>query len=360
MQSLTAASAAAYLTDRGWIAAGEPAVVRELAGGVSNVVLLVERPAGERFVMKQALPRLRVEQEWLCSIERIWREVAVLRLCGRLLGDREQETGDRGQGVVVRVPRLLFEDRENYCFAMTAAPAEHRTWKELLLAGQVDATIAAACGRLLGQLHARSWNDAEIARQLDDRTFFRDLRISPYYDRIAAVHPDLAGQIQHVSDSIWQHRCCLVHGDFSPKNLLVAGNELWLIDCEVGHFGDPAFDLGFFLTHLVLKSFVAGLQAADYLALIDVFCRSYDAELLPAAGAKELDQLWQRTIGALAGCLLARVDGKSPVDYLTPPLAEAIRKTARDLLGEPRPDFDDLLARVRSAAQAAAPRSPSS
>jgi aminoglycoside phosphotransferase (APT) family kinase protein len=366
MLSLTAASAPDYLQARGLAAPGESLTVRELSGGVSNVVLLVEKPGGERFVLKQALPRLRVEQEWLCSIERIWREVEVLRLCGRLMresGVTGQESGVRGQGardIEVRLPEVLFEDRENYCFAMTAAPAEHRTWKELLLAGQAETTIAAACGRLLGKLHARSWMDAEVARQLDDRTFFLDLRISPYYDRIREVHPDLAGSIRRVSHSIWKHRRCLVHGDFSPKNLLVAVNELWLIDFEVGHYGDPAFDLGFFLTHLVLKAFVAGVHAAKYLDLIDAFRRTYDAELLPAAGQAERSALWQRTIGALAGCLLARVDGKSPVDYLTPRLALAVRYTSRDLLRKPPGDFDELLARVIAAAQAVAPRSPPS
>ncbi len=357
--TLSAATAADYLMSRGRVPAGVPLRVRELAGGVSNVVLLVDRAGGERLVLKQALPRLRVEQEWLCSIERIWREVEVLRLCGALLAataDREPETGK----ITLRIPQVLFEDRENYCFGMTAAPAEHRTWKELLLTGEAETPIAAACGRLLGTLHAGSWLDANVARQFDDRTFFRDLRISPYYDRIRQVHPDLANAIGRVSDAIWQHRRCLVHGDFSPKNLLVAGSQLWLIDFEVGHYGDPAFDLGFFLTHLALKAFVAGDRAAKYLALIDAFRRTYDAELLPAAGQAELSALWQRTIGALAGCLLARVDGKSPVDYLAPPLQAAVRKAARELLASPPSDFSELLSRVTAAVAAAAPQSPSS
>lgn len=364
MQTLTATTAKNYLVSAGFLPADEPLAVRELSGGVSNVVLLIERISGERLVLKQALPRLRVEQEWLCSIERIWREVEVLRLCSRLLeqgtGLRDQDTGDRGEeNIEVRVPAVLFEDRENYCFAMTAAPSAHRTWKSLLLDGQTDESIAAACGTLLGRLHARSWNDPGIASSLDDRTFFRDLRISPYYDRIAEVHPDLAPQIQRVSEAIWQHRRCLVHGDFSPKNLLVAGSQLWLIDFEVGHFGDGAFDLGFFLTHLLLKAFVAGARADRYLQLITRFHGAYNAELLPVVGRMEHAQLWQRSCGALAGCLLARVDGKSPVDYLTPPLAATVRQTARELLRIPPESIDELLARVTSAAlPAAAPQLP--
>ena len=352
MLSLDATNAADYVRGRDLAWAGERIVVRELSGGVSNVVLLIERPDGQRLVLKQALPRLRVEQEWLCSIERIWREVAVLRLCGELL------RGETRGGIEVRVPAVLMEDRENYCFAMTAAPAEHKTWKDLLLAGRADPAIAESCGRLLGRLHGRSWNDQRIATQLDDRTFFRDLRISPYYDQISAVHPDLAPAVTAVSESIWRHRQCLVHGDFSPKNLLVAEKELWLIDCEVGHYGDGAFDLGFFLTHLVLKGFfhAAAAGASEYLRLIDAFRAAYDAEVERLVGGIELTALWQRTIGALSGCLLARVDGKSPVDYLSPALQALVRDTARGLLQEPPAAMDELLLRVRAACDQAAGR----
>lgn len=360
MQPLDPTSAADYLRRRGLTSAEEPLIVRELSGGVSSVVLLVERPAaGERFVLKQALPRLRVEQEWLCSIERVWREVEVLRLCGELM---KKESGVRGQGSVgrgqesaemaARVPDVLWDDRENYCFAMTAAPAEHRAWKELLLAGEADEHIARACGRLLGRLHGGSWNDPRIARQLDDRTFFRDLRISPYFDRISQVHPDLAPAVSAISAAVWEHRCCLVHGDFSPKNLLVAEGELWLIDCEVGHYGDPAFDLGFFLTHLILKSLVWARRGDEYLRLIDEFRIVYDAELRRAATASEMHNVWQRTIGTLAGCLLARVDGKSPVNYLTQDLAQSVRTIARGLLATPPASMDESLSRVRAAISA--------
>ena len=345
MQPLSTTSAAGYLAASGIVGPHDQPAIRELSGGVSNVVLLVECEDGRRLVLKQALPRLRVAQEWLCSIERIWREVEVLRLCGRLVGQEP--------GVVVHVPEVLFEDRENYCFAMTAAPEAHKTWKELLLAGNADGRIAAACGRMLGRLHAGSWLDVDVARQFDDRTFFRDLRISPYYDRIAEVHTDLAERIQNVTDSIWRHRRCLVHGDFSPKNLLVADSELWLIDFEVGHYGDPSFDLGFFLTHLILKAYVAGKRGSGYFALIDEFGGAYNPVLAPIAGEGELAALWQRTVGALAGCLLARVDGKSPVDYLTPELQDVVRRAARDLFLHPPDNFEELLARLRRGMPAA-------
>jgi aminoglycoside phosphotransferase (APT) family kinase protein len=336
--------------------------VRELPGGVSNVVLLITPQGGEPFVLKQARGRLRVKDEWLCPVERIWREVEVLRLCGQVLGIQNAEFRTQN-GVSAGVPRLLWEDRENYLYAMTAAPAGHRTWKDLLLKPEAPAKespslalqasanekIAVACGELLARLHGQTWGDAAIAGQLDDRSYFEQLRLDPYYRQIARVHPDLSPHVQRLIDSVWQHRRCLVHGDYSPKNLLVARDGvaaygLTLIDFEVGHFGDPAFDLGFFLTHLVLKAFWAGPRREEYLQLADAFWSAYATSLARTVPADELADLERRMLLNLAGCLLARVDGKSPVDYLSSPMQAAARDLGRGWLREPPRDWDAAMA----------------
>ena len=346
MRELTADNASEYLVARGRAAPGEPIAVRELTGGVSNAVLLVELPdCGERFVLKQARGQLRVKEEWLCPIERIWREVETLRICGELLGmpnsERRIQNAEASQPCV---PEVLWEDRENYCFAMTAAPPEHRTWKELLLAGELadSANIAIACGRMLATLHGASWGNADIAAQLDDRTYFDQLRIDPYYRQIAKVHSDLAPPIQQLIDSVWSHRLCLVHGDFSPKNLLVWKGRIMLIDCEVGHYGDPAFDLGFFLTHLVLKAIWSGPRRSHYMDVATIFCNEYWKNLGGFVSDSELTPLKSRAIFNLAGCLLARVDGKSPVDYLTPLQRERVRALSRESLALPGRGWEDV------------------
>ena len=335
-------TAAKYLQSTGRGAAAE-FQVRELAGGVSNVVLLVTPAGGKPFVLKQARGRLRVKDEWLCPVERIWREVDVLRICASVIGMRTAECGMRN-GMQIVVPQVLWEDRANYVYAMSAAPEGHRTWKELLLAGELtDAeTIAEACGRLLAALHEGTWQDAAIADQLADRSFFDQLRLDPYYRQIARVHPELAPQIGNVLDSVWQHRRCLVHGDFSPKNLLVSAGQLMLIDFEVGHFGDPAFDLGFFLTHLVLKAIWAGPRGNEYSQLADRFWTTYSGTLRPSIGDGELADLARRMLANVAACVLARVDGKSPVDYLTHPQQSAVRRLAAGWLMQPPADWNAL------------------
>src|SRR5262245_31340152 len=130
MREITTENAAEYLRANGRIATGERVNVTELAGGVSNMVLLVELPtSGQRTVLKQARGRLRVTEEWLCPVERIWREVEVLRTCGKLLETPCAQRRPRNEEVLKMVPTVLWEDRQNFLFAMSAAPAKHRTWK---------------------------------------------------------------------------------------------------------------------------------------------------------------------------------------------------------------------------------------
>jgi aminoglycoside phosphotransferase (APT) family kinase protein len=199
----------------------------------------------------------------------------------------------------------------------------------------LDPYIAAVCGRLLGCLHAGSWNDVGLARTLGDRTFFDQLRLDPYYRHAAKAHPDLAPQFTELIDSVWNHRLCLVHGDFSPKNLLVWRGHICLIDHEVGHFGDPAFDLGFFLTHLVAKAVHAREACRHYLALAGAFWTTYQVELARVATADELADLRRRMMLNLAGCLRARVDGKSPLEYLDEAERQAVRQLGREWLVNP-------------------------
>ncbi len=243
MLLIDASNAEDYLRHTGRIAPDETVRVRELAGGVSNVVLLVSRTTGEpRFVVKQVREQLRVPEPWYCSIERIWREVDVLEVCHRALAETSAVGLPPGEPTIA-VPRVLFCDRDNYLFAMSAVP-DHEVWKAQLLRGEICLATAAACGRLLGTIHAATWQQPDVAQRLGDTSFFDALRLDPYYRHVARSHADVAPALQRLVASLAEHPRCLVHGDFSPKNILVHRGGLTLVDFEVGHFGDPAFDLG--------------------------------------------------------------------------------------------------------------------
>jgi len=338
-------STEAYLRDSGRIAPDEPLRVTELTGGVSNMVLLVEpleRPGGQ-FVIKQSRAQLRTRQPWFSSMERIWREADVLTVCTRLLDSNKKTTGSTV--LPACTPQICFEDRDNYLFAMTAAPQPNAVWKSQLLAGQVDPRIATACGQLLGNLHAESWRDENIKRQLGDRTLFDELRVDPYYRTLAQKQPDYAPQLNELIDSLERHPLSLVHADFSPKNLLVFEGGLMMVDFETGHYGDPAFDLGFFLSHLVLKACEKAPQHVPYLSLSESFWQSYSEVLAAKVSQQDLSDLWARGVQHFAGCAWARLDGKSPVDYLAAPQRrEQMRALCREVFDSGVRQWHDVIA----------------
>lgn len=353
MRLIDATNAEVYLREQRWISSRERVQIRRLPGGVSNEVLYVGRPdrLGTDFVLKQARPQLRTPQPWFSSVERIWREIDVLHVCQRVLLAEPIRPMLPPHTLLAATPRVLHEDRENYAFAMTAAPADHRVWKADLLGGRVEPIIAEACGHLLGRLHAGTWHDAHVAEQLDDRRLFDELRLDPYYRQVARVCVNDAPVFERLIELVLAERHCLVHADFSPKNLLVYDSGLLLVDFETGHVGDPAFDLGFFLSHLVLKAAYHAPGHRAYLALTTRFWTAYQTELRQVVADDLWHALQRRAIMNFAGCAWARLDGKSQIDYLTDEDRRGvIRDICRTLLNQPVDDWqrvvDELHARL--------------
>ena len=220
------------------------------------------------------------------------------------------------------MPRVLWSDEANFLFAMSAAPAGAATWKSQLLAGHVDAGVAATAGVLLGLLIRHTWGDAEMERRYGDQTAFDQLRIDPYYRTIARRRPEVAEQVRELIAESAARRVSLVHGDWSPKNFLVQGGQVTVIDFEVIHYGDPSFDAAFCLNHLLLKCFRRPEHAGRYLEAARVFYAWLEG-LLPAGATAWFESATARHLGCL---MLARVDGKSPVEYI---IEEALRATVR-------------------------------
>jgi 5-methylthioribose kinase len=337
MLPITVDNAHVYLRNVGLIDLAEPVEITVLEGGVSNHVLYVARPTqpGHDFVLKQARPQLRTADLWFADVERIWREIDVLRWCERILARHESP-----EGHAITTPGVLFEDRPQYVFAMQAAPRGHLSWRAELLDGKADPSIAAACGRLLGWLHADTWDHAGVASDLADRRLFDQLRLDPYYRAAARANPEHAGLFNDLIDSIGPSARALTHADFSPKNLLVYPGGLMMVDFETGHFGDPAFDLGFFLTHLVLKAFHFAGRHETVVALMDAFWREYRRVVSAALDASQLEPLVACGIRHLGGCLWARIDGKSKIDYLAADRRPLVRELARTLLSDSPAEWD--------------------
>lgn len=293
----------AYLRATGRIDPGEEPVVRVLTGGVSNRTLLVERPGGEAWVVKQALAKLRVQVDWFSDPERIQREAAGLRWLAKLAPPGTTTP-------------LVFEDREHHILAMTAVPEPHMNWKAMLLAGEVDPDHVAQFGRLLGTIHRESASRLEELRPVfGDRGFFESLRLEPYYRFTAAQLPAARPFLDQLIAETRATATTITHGDYSPKNVLVHDGRLILLDHEVIHLGDPAFDLGFGLTHLLSKAHHLAAHRATFRSSASCFWTSYWETV--GGDASWAADLERRAVRHTLGCLLARVRGRSPLEYLS-------------------------------------------
>lgn len=316
--ALTASSIPEYLAERGF----DPSSlhIQGLSGGVSNAVFLVQR-GNTRFVLKQALPQLLVQEEWFSDIRRIFTESLALRTLAPKLPPGS-------------VPEVLFEDQENYLFAMTAAEEGSESWKTRLFEGDADERIAERVATMLGTLIRESWQSEQMARDFGDLYVFEELRLDPYYRRLAGLYPELCPQITKLIESCETRRVSLVHGDWSPKNILVKDDQAMAIDFEVTHYGDPSFDAAFLLNHLLLKTFY-GIAGAPRLAR--VFWRTLMTQL------PEAPWFETATIEHLGGLLLARIDGKSPAEYIPETsLKDHIRSFARELILNPPDSVADV------------------
>jgi hypothetical protein len=318
-----------YLADRGVIRAPEDAAIAALSGGVSCEVQRVDTGDGRSIVVKQALPKLRVKEDWFSDTTRIVIEQAGLRFYEKVVGDL--------------VPRFEFYDADNALFAMEAAPPAAVMWKSLLMAGAIDFRIGRRIAEALALVHNAAAVDADARATFDSQKFYIELRIDPYLRFTATKHPDLAALIEREIERLLGNRQTLVHGDYSPKNVLVAGERLFILDFEVSHIGDASFDLGFLVNHFVLKAVKNRAWSAAYLDLMRDAARHYlDRVRFTDARTLEYD-----TVRTFALLFLARVDGKSPAEYIVEETDKAlIRTLARRILGDDLRTFDDVGALV--------------
>lgn len=305
-----------------------PPPMTPLAGGVSSDIWRVDLPAGPVCV-KRALPRLKVAALWEAPVERNRYEWEWLREAGRI--------------APACVPPLVAHDVEAGCFAMGFLdPAAHPLWKAQLRGGLARETTARAVGERLAAIHDATAGRARVRDRFATDAIFHAIRLEPYLAATAARHPDLADRLGTVLARTADTKRALVHGDVSPKNVLIGPEGPVFLDAECAWYGDPALDLAFCLNHLLLKCLWTPPAAPRLLACFDELAGAY----LQGAAWERRDGLEARAAALLPGLLLARVDGKSPVEYVT---AEGdrnlVRGAARRLLRQPAA----TLAAVREA-----------
>lgn len=287
-----------YLRQNDRIDAAERPRFTTLAGGVSNRTVWVQFDHKPGWVMKQALAKLRVQVDWFSAPERIQREAAGLNWLGKSISGH--------------VPELVFLDEARHIVAMSAIPLPHDNWKSLLLAGEASIKLAREFGQLLARIHNAALVHPEVAVEFAERRFFEELRLEPYYGYTATQVPRARAFLENLIKDTRKRRLALVHGDYSPKNVLVSRGKLVILDFEVIHFGDPAFDIGFSMTHFLSKAHYlpasreafTGMARAHWHEYMNCLDSSVSGAMEPAAARHTL------------ACLLARVAGRSPLEYL--------------------------------------------
>jgi 5-methylthioribose kinase len=315
-------SVGTYLASAGVVPKGIDLTVEVLGGGVSNGVFRIEWD-NDSVVVKQPLPNLAVEADWPADIDRVHNEAEAARVYRTVV--EKKEIPD------ITVPKVRFEDHDNHIIIIDAASSAAHTWKSALLDGDVDDEIGKQLGVFLGTTHAHTATDDHIRDVFGNDAPFEQLRIEPYHKTVAERHPDVAPRIEIEIERLRKTKKTLVHGDFSPKNVLLddtaGGSDLWLIDFEVAHWGDPTFDVAFLLNHLFIKAVYNAHRLEAYIETAERFWHAYE-------GVTDYPSSFERDVICELGVLmLARMDGKSPVEYVERATTkDQIRSLAKYLL----------------------------
>lgn len=299
------------------------ATLTPLSGGVSSDIYLVQDGA-ECFVVKRALAKLRVKDDWFANIGRNATEQAYIRRVARFLPEV--------------VPQLRSAHPHAGYFSMEFLGAGFANWKKLLLDGVCETAHAAQAGKILGTIHRQTAGDTEAARNFDTTPVFHQLRIEAYLLTTGARHPGLRKFFEREAARLEAAREALVHGDFSPKNILISSDRMVLLDCEVAWYGDPTFDVAFLLNHFFLKSLHHAPKSFSLEKMIAAFWRAYTE----TRASDDVRRVEQRLVPLLLMLLLARVDGKSPAEYLAAPKQQVIR----DFVSAHLPSPPETLARL--------------
>ena len=289
------------------------AVVEPLAGGVSCDVWLVDTEIGQ-IVVKRPLEKLRVAASWHAPVER---------------GESEVRWLKRARTIDPAMAPEVCAELPGHGFAMRFIP-DAPVWKDELVSGRVDPQFAGLVGSRIAQVHAATAQNADDRAAFANQAMFHALRIDPFLLHVSRNDAELADELRDQANALETHKTALVHGDVSPKNILVTNDGPVFIDAECAVYGDPAFDLAFCITHLLLKT-----------VWLDDPRMQEAARRMVAAYSDKID--WEpvepfdlRTGRYTAGLLLARIEGKSPAPYLTAPEnIRIVREQARTLLKTP-------------------------
>lgn len=314
-----------YLLDKKIINEEDGYSINYCKGGVSGTVAFVyakDKP----MIIKQALAQLKVKETWLCDPNRMKVEYDSNAIYHQLMPEN--------------APQVYFYDDENYIYGREAAPEDCTMWKADLLGGLLDFEVARKSIESLVTVHNVCSRDSKVAKDFDSKEVFYNLRISPYIEFIVGKYPQLDQFAKEVISDMMDNKISLVHGDFSPKNIMNGNRKIWILDFEVAHYGHPAFDVAFFSNHFILKAVKNKKYAPSYLNMLGYMLEIY-FDKMDYMDKKQLENSYVRTLSLL---MIARVDGKSPAEYITDDSdKDLIRKLGFTIINEKIVDYKKVI-----------------
>jgi 5-methylthioribose kinase len=300
--------------------------IKALTGGVSSNIFHI-RTKETQYCLKQALPQLKVAKQWLAPVDRVFAEIDWLQTAAKIAPSA--------------VPKILGIDQASKSFVMQYLGDAHLNWKVELLAGRVDAKLATQLGNILGRIHSQTALNEEIAKRFANDDTFYAIRLEPYLEEAARQHPGLSSTLKALIKRTQHNPKVLVHGDVSPKNIMLGPLGPVILDAECAWYGDPAFDVAFCLNHFFLKAAHMPRLAPALLQNAQDFLNAYLQEVT----WEPLPELEYRIASLLPGLMLARIDGKSPVEYLAAECGAVVRTLAIEFLQQDDVSFSVIHAR---------------
>jgi len=299
---------------------------KKLTGGVSSEVYHVKTNKNN-YCIKRSLKRLLVKKKWIANTNRIKFEYLWLKHCQNILKRNIPNTYE-------------FNNKKKYIVMEYLKTSQYKTLKQLYFNKIININTIRSISKHLYKIHSNSSNYKTKKTFEGNYKNFYDLRLDPYFNEVGRVYPKYKGYIKKINENYIKHSNTLVHGDFSPKNILVGKNKIIYLDAECCNFGDPVFDLVFFTNHLLIKSIFFKDKSQEFIKLYISFYKEYLSNL----STKNFNSYIDRIIKMTPIMLLSRVDGKSPVEYINKvKIKNIIRKKSFLLLDSKINSLNDII-----------------
>ena len=269
-----------------------------MEGGVSSEVYKV-KTSNKTYCVKRSLAKLLVKKEWFADKKRLKYEYYWLKHCKKIIPNN--------------IPNIItFSEKKDYLVLEFFDQNKFTTLKHLLFKKKINLNLIKNISKNLFKIHNKSKNTSIKKKFSKNFKNFYDLRLDAYFNEVKRVHPNLKNHINKINRNYIKNSTTLVHGDFSPKNILTDNRSIKFIDAETCNFGDPVFDVVFFNNHLLIKSIIIPEKKNEFLECYKLFFNTY----IKLLKGHEKFNFISRCIDMIPIMLIARIDGKSPVEYV--------------------------------------------